>query len=116
MHYQTLLVTFTFATTALAKWPFVTSHSATDCSGSGAGDSVSLVSDGCSAFNPKYNNIYVNFGSGLEEYSSVSVFSDANCETFAGPNINSSMADNTPAQCIDMQAHGAKWASARITV
>ena len=115
MHYQTILITL-FATTALAKYPWVSSYYNADCTGPGAGDSVSIEEDACSPFDSKYNAVAVNFGTNDNEITSVSVFSDANCEVPAGKDITSSMAYGTPQQCISQSQHGAKWGSVRMTL
>lgn len=115
MHYQTILITL-FATTAFCKNPWVSSYYDADCSGTGAGDSVSIDVDDCVPFDSTYNAVKVNFGTELEEITSLSVFSDANCMTPAGPDITASMAYGTPAQCINQSQHGAKWGSVRKTL
>ena len=53
----------------------------------------------------------VNFGGGLDEIDSLSVFSDSECQTPAAADITSSKADNTPAQCVSQKAMGDKWGS-----
>lgn len=115
MHYQPILVAL-FATIAFAKDPWVSSFYNADCTGNGAGDSVSISVDNCVAFDSKYDRVAVNFGSGWEEVESLSVYSDANCQVPAGPNIISSMADNTPQQCLSQSSNGAKWGSVRKTL
>lgn len=114
MHYQTILVAL-FATTALAKDPWVSSFYNADCTGNGAGDAVSISVDNCVAFDSKYDAVAVNFGSGYTEITSLSVYSDANCQVFAGPAITS-LEVNTPQSCVSQSKHGAKWGSVRKTV
>lgn len=80
MHYQTIFVAL-FAATVFAKDPWVSSYDNDDCSSPGAGDSVSIDVDACVPFDSKYNTVAVNFGSELDEITSLSVFLDANCET-----------------------------------
>lgn len=110
MHYQTILVAL-FATAALAKAPWVSSFYNADCTSNGAGDAVNIILDNCVIFDSKYDAVAVNFGTSLEEITSLNVYSDANCTVFAGPAITSSMADGTPQQCISQSKHGAKWGS-----
>ncbi|KAL9136642.1 MAG: hypothetical protein Q9175_002154 [Cornicularia normoerica] len=115
MHYPTILAAL-FATAALAKDPWVSSFYNADCTGSGAGDAVSVSVDNCVAFGSKYDAVAVNFGSGLSEISSLSVYSDANCEVFAGSAITADTAAETPQQCVRQRQHGAKWGSVRKTL
>ena len=115
MHYQTILITL-FATTAFAKNPWVSSFYNADCTGAGAGDAVSMNVDDCVPFDSKYNAIGVNFGTELDEVTSVSVFSDAKCQVPAGADITASMASGTPQQCINQSQHGAKWGSVQKTL
>ncbi|KAF6239761.1 hypothetical protein HO173_002307 [Letharia columbiana] len=110
MHYQTILVAL-FATAALAKDPWVSSFYNADCTSNGAGDAVNIEVDDCVPFDSKYDAVAVNFGTDLEEMTSLNVYSDASCTVFAGPSITSSLADDTPQQCISQSKHGAKWGS-----
>lgn len=115
MHYQNLLVVL-FATTAFAKDPWVSSFYNADCTGAGAGDAVNVDVDNCVAFDSKYDAVAVNFGTNLDEISSLSVYSDANCQVFAGSAITSDVADGTPQQCVSQSKHGAKWGSIQKTL
>ena len=99
------------ATTALAKDPYIHSFSNADCSGSDAGDKVSISVDECTVVNTKYNSVQVNFGTMLEEITLLDVFSDQNCTVYAGKPINTTMAAGTPAQCVLQDKHGGKWLS-----
>lgn len=114
MRYQTIFIAL-FATTAFAKDPWVSSFYNADCSGNGAGDAVNIDVYECVAFDSKYDAVAVNFGGGADEISSLSVFSDANCQVPAGADITSSKAYNTPQQCISQKQHGAKWGSVQQT-
>ena len=110
MHYETMFIAL-FATTAFAKAPWVSSFYNADCTGAGAGDAVSVSSYTCAPFDSTYNAVAVNFGTNLDEITSVSVFTDADCQIPAGADITAIMADNTPQQCISQSAHGKKWGS-----
>lgn len=112
MHYQTILITL-FATAAFAKDPWVSSYYNADCTDDGAGDAVSFSSENCVAFDSVYNSVMVNFGSGIDRITSVSVFSDANCLNPAGADVSSSLANDTVAQCINQRQWGDKWGSVR---
>lgn len=86
-----------------------------DCTGNGAGDAVNVAVDNCQPFDSKYNAVAVNFGTELDEITSLSVYSDAHCQVPAGAAITSSRADGTPQQCISQSAHGGKWGSVQKT-
>lgn len=103
-------------TTALAKDPWVSSFYHADCTGPGAGDVAHIDVDACATFDPIYDAVAVNFGAGYDEVSSISVFSDANCEVPAAADITSDMADYTPQQCVSMSKMGKKWGSVQKTV
>ena len=114
MHYQTLILAL-FASAAMAKGPWVASFVTTDCSGPGAGDAVSMSEDGCAAFDPKYNNVGVNFG-GSEQAASIAVFTDSNCQNPAGQDVEAQVQDGSPQRCISMSYWGGKWGSVAIAV
>ena len=104
-----------FAATVLAKndpTPWVSSYSNADCTGEGAGDSVNFY-ENCAQFNPVYPNVIFNFGSQGFEIDSIAVYSDANCQHYAGKRITSTLASGTPAQCINMTTHGGPWKSVK---
>lgn len=113
MHYQTLIVAL-FASTAMAKDPWVCSFENDDCEGPGAGDVVGMPSDGCVPFHPKYNNIGVNYG-GSDQVSSISVFSDSNCQNPAGQDVVGDYMTDYSQRCISMSYWGAKWGSVMVT-
>ena len=110
MHYPTILVAL-FASTALAKDPWVSTFYNADCTSSRTGDAANVNVNDCVPFDPKYDAVAVNIGTELQEISSLSEFSDTECQVFAGKAFTSSMADVTPQQCVSQSKHGAKWGS-----
>lgn len=114
-HALLLLLALTLAPTALAKskQPFVNSYSSNDCTGQGANDKVKFPS-GCVAFDPANDYVLVNFGTELDTVTAVSVFSDGDCKTSAGPAVTAPN-PGTPAQCISMKdwKSGQKWGSVK---
>lgn len=116
MQYQTILVALFAATVLAGGDPWVSSFYNADCSGAGAGDAASIDGDNCVPFDSEYNAVAVNFGTNMKEITSLSVFSDSNCENPAGDDITADLEAGTPQQCISQSAHGAKWGSVQKTL